>query len=247
MGGFHKIIHFPRWGSTPFWPIDVAEPSLLRINRTLLAGATVFAPTVGGAISLAAWPSEEQPPGTSNLERYARAWRGTGPLLYLPRAGRWNVVIDQARYALGQVSLTTVIDALELSVLAMPPDVAANYLTAPPASYHVSGSFTVPAMTAVNLFAATALDLSLGLPASAGPGYWHSLVSLVVQSNETPMSDAYLVIGRDPDALATAGTGAAIGGLTRRMFTWPEISGQTVFLNNLSANAYDYCVEAHFL
>ena len=244
---FHKLLTIG-WGTGQQFYVDVDEPSLVRINRCMLAGVTVFAPTVGGAISLAAWPDEETPPGTNTLRRFSRAWRGSGPMIYLPTAGRWNVCVEQSRYVIGQTSLTSQFDTFELSVIALPPDIAAAYIASgPPASYHVSGAFTVPAATAINLFAVGALDLSLGSPENAGPGYWHSLVSLAVQSNETPAADQFLVLGRDPDALATAGTGALLGGASRRVFTWQEIAGQTVFLNNLSgANAYDICVEAHF-
>jgi hypothetical protein len=233
---FHKLVTATL--GQPFTLLDVDEPSLVRINRTLNGGATIFAPTTGGAISLAAWPVEEQPPGATQGERFSSAWRGSGPLLYIPRRGRWAVAFQQT--GLGGALLPNP-TALELSVIAMPPAVAASYLTAPPASYQVSGYFNALAGTTFNVFSASGIDLSA---LNTGPAYWHSLVRFAIQLNETPATDFYVNIAR---TAGPAHPGGALGGLSRRVFEWPEIAGSTIFVRNTSANDYDCWIEAHFL
>lgn len=238
MPTFHKITVA---NISPFFDLDVDGPTLVRVNRMFNAagGATIFAPTTGGAIWLSAWPSQEIPPGASTDERMTRAWRGTGPLIYLPFRGRWQMNLNIT--TLGGALLPGIGQA-ELSLLAMPPHVAAAYLSSPPASYHVSGNFTVGAGAGFNVFSASGLDLSASPPA-VSPALWHNLVRFEIHMNTNPMTDFKVAVGRT----AAAGVGAVLAGFGRRIFEWPAISGQTVFVFNNTAGAADVSIEAHFL
>lgn len=235
---FHKIVIAQL---TPqFFPLDVDGPTLVRVNQLFTsAGVPIVAPTTGGFVELAAWPSEETPPGASGPERTSRAWRGTGPLIYLPFKGRWHFVYELS--TLGGVCLPVATMA-ELSLISMPPEVAASYLTAPPASFHVSGNFTVAAGAGFNVFSASGISLAASPPATC-PATWFNLCRFELHMNTTPMTDFKVAIGRT----AAAGVGAVVAGLGRRIFEWQAIAGQTVFVFNNTAGAADVSIEAHFI
>jgi hypothetical protein len=237
MPPFHKILVVP---ISPFFTVDADGPTLVRVNRMFTAaGATIFATTTGGAIWLSAWPITGEPPGGSSVERMARAWRGAGPLIFLPFAGRWQVTLDMT--TMGGALLPAMARA-ELSLLSMPAEVAANYLNNPPASYHVTGNFTLAAGAATNLFSATGVDLSASPPQIA-PAYWHSLVALRVTNNTAGATLVMFALGR----VATAAVGRVIPALNAAVYSWPELSGQTCWIHNGSAGNLDVNVEAHFL
>lgn len=220
--------------------LDVDGPTLVRVNRMLQSNGTpVFAPTTGGFIWLSAWPFQEQPPGTTQNEQEAKAWRGTGPMIYLPFKGKWAVTLDVS--TLGGVLLPA-FNRAELSLLEMPPEVAAAYLTSPPASYHVAGNFTIGAGAGFNVFSASGVDLSVSPPAG-DPAFWHNVVRFALNVNTSPVSGLTCAIGRT----AAAAVGSFVSGFGRRTFEWPEIAGQTIFLFNNTAGAVDIAIEAHFL
>lgn len=234
---FHKILT-TRNNSID---VEVDGPTLVRLNKTfnLVGGAQLFAPTTGGMLWLSAWPyGEIPPPGTGGNDAQARAWRGTGPLIYLPHAGRWTVNVNISTFG---GALLPAIGTMEFSLLAMSPEVAAVYLSSPPSSFHVSGNFTVPNATGLNVFAAAGVDLStLG---QAEPVSWHSLTAFAIHINQSPVTGFTVAIGRT----AAAAVGGVIAGFGRRVWTWPEIAAQTVFVFNNSGGNVDVNIEAHFL
>jgi hypothetical protein len=235
--GFHKIVV---QNILRAFTLDIDGPTLVRVNRMIqTSGAPVFAPTTGGFIWLAAWPFQEQPPGSSQNEQEAKAWRGTGPLIYLPFRGKWSVTLDIS--SLGGALLPG-FNRAELSLIEMPPEVAAAYLQTPPASYHVSGNFTVAAGAGFNVWSASGIDLSFSPPAGDS-AFWHNVVRFAINMNTSPMTDFKVAVGRT----AAAAVGSTLTGFGRRVFEWQEIAGQTIFVFNNTAGAADVCVEAHFL
>lgn len=220
--------------------LDVDGPTLVRINKCIQSNGTpVFAPTSGGFIWLSAWPQQEAPPGSTQNEQEAKAWRGAGPMIFLPFRGKWSVTVDVS--TLGGVLLPA-FNRVELSLVEMPPEIASVYLTQPPASYHVSGNFTVAAAGAFNVFSASGVDLSASPPAGDS-AFWHNLVDFTIRLNTSPVTAFMVAVGRT----AAAAVGAVLGGFSTRRFTWPEIAGQTVFVMNNTAGAIDVSIEAHFL
>lgn len=220
----------------PFFDLQVDGPSLLRVNRMFTnAGVAILSPTTGGFITLAAWPMEERPIGASEDQRAIRAWRGTGPLIFLPHKGRWQVVLDIS--TLGGALLPAIFKA-ELSLAQLPLEIAAAYIQSPPSSFHVSGNFSVAAGAGFNVFSPSGVDLTT----LSGPS-WHLLTRFVIRMNTTPAADFRVAIGRT----ASAGAGAILGGLASRAWEWQEIAGQTVFVFNNTLGAFDVSIEAHFL
>ena len=233
--GFNKVVVAK---VLPFFDLDVDGPTLVRVNRTMtLAGARIFVPTTGGCLTLSAWPYTEIPPGGTGDLAINRAWHGTGPMIFLPFKGRWQVTLSFGLFGTG--ALLPAIGTAELSLFSMPYELAASYLSAPPASYHASGNFTVGAGVGLNIFAAAGLDLST----QDTQAYWHNLVRLAIRLNTTPVTDFKVALGKT----AAAASGAVLGGISTRNFEWQEIAGQTVWVFNNTAGAVDVEVEAHFL
>lgn len=235
--GFHKIVI---QNVLRAFTLDIDGPTLVRINRMLQStGTPVFAPTTGGFVWLSAWPFQEQPPGSNQNEQEAHAWRGAGPLIYLPYRGKWSVTVDVS--TLGG-ALLPAFNRVELSLIAMPAEVAAVYLQSPPSSYHVSGNFSVAAGAGFNVFSASGVDLSASPPAGDS-AFWHNLTRFAIRLNTSPVTAFNVALGRT----AAAAVGAALGGFSSRVFEWQEIAGQTVFVFNNTAGAVDVSIEAHFL